>query len=70
MGSLKKPKAPPPPQPIKIEPIEVPKVEPPAPMPIADEQGTLASQRRYIRERMAKSGRASTILSDSSDKLG
>lgn len=55
---FKKPKAPPPP----------PAIKPPTPMPdpLADD----AARKKKATELAARSGRASTILTDDSDKLG
>lgn len=48
-----------------------PQVKPPTPMPMADDAAVEAAKRRKQIEIQSRSGRASTILSDSGgDKLG
>lgn len=47
-----------------------PVVEPPPVMPIADAGAAQTARRRSIAAQTARRGRASTILSDSSEKLG
>ena len=61
MGKLtSSPKAPPPPPPPA----------PVTPMPVEDTQATATARRRKAQELSQRSGRESTILSDTSDKLG
>lgn len=68
-GMLSKPKAPPPPQPIKIDPVVVPEVKAPAPMPVTDDDAVKSARKKKLAETMARSGRSSTILTGT-DTLG
>lgn len=56
-GHNKTPKAPPPPAPI-------------TPMPIPDDEAVQQAKKRQQAQLVTRSGRASTILSDTGDKLG
>jgi hypothetical protein len=49
--------------------VPVPEVKAPKIMPMADDDAAMAARRRQIAEMQARSGRASTILSQD-DKLG
>ncbi len=56
------PKAPPPPKPVKIPG--------PTPMPAVDQTRLNQSKKKVMAAASQRSGRASTILTDSSGKLG
>lgn len=74
MGSIfKKPKAPPPPKPIELPKYEPPPAPEPVPvMPLPDDAAIEKTKKKKIAEQAARSGRASTFLSDNTDegKLG
>lgn len=51
-------------------PSPAPEVEPVTPMPSVNDQERRAAQRRSIAEQRRRQGRASTILTDTEDRLG